>query len=53
MKKQFSEEQIIGFPHKTEADIPVKELCRKHGYRKSGGHATMHGSCPAPCTALQ
>jgi putative transposase len=30
VKKRFSEEQIIGFLR--EADVPVKELCRKHGF---------------------
>lgn len=32
MKKRFSEEQIIGFLREAEAGIPVKELCRKHGF---------------------
>ena len=32
MKKWFSDEQIIGFLKKAEAGIPVKELCRKHGF---------------------
>jgi putative transposase len=32
MKKRFSEEQIIGFPKEAEAGVPVKELCRKHGF---------------------
>jgi putative transposase len=32
MKKRFSEEQIIGFLKEAEAGIPVKELCRKHGF---------------------
>lgn len=32
MKKRFSEEQIIGFLKQAEAGIPVKELCRQHGF---------------------
>ena len=36
MKKRFSEEQIIGFLREAEAGLPVKELCRKHGFRFSG-----------------
>lgn len=32
MKKRFSEEQIIGFLQEAEAGMPVKELCRKHGF---------------------
>lgn len=32
MKKRFSEEQIIGFLRESEAGLPVKELCRRHGF---------------------
>ena len=32
MKKRFSEEQIVGFLQQAEAGVPVKELCRKHGF---------------------
>ena len=32
MKKRFSEAQIIGFLRETEAGLPVKELCRRHGF---------------------
>ena len=32
MKKRFTEEQIIGFLREADAGIPVKELCRKHGF---------------------
>ena len=32
MKKRFSEEQIIGFLNEADAGMPVKELCRKHGF---------------------
>ena len=32
MKKRFSEEQIIGFLKEADAGIPVKDLCRRHGF---------------------
>ena len=35
MKKRFSEEQVIGFLRETDAGMPVKELCRKHGFSEA------------------
>ena len=35
MKKRFSEAQIIGFPREAEAGLPVKELCRRHGFSEA------------------
>ena len=32
MKKRFTEEQIIGFLREAEAGMPVKEVCRRHGF---------------------
>ena len=32
MKKRFSEEQIIGFLREADTGVPVKELCRRHGF---------------------
>jgi len=32
MRKHYTEEQIIGFLKEAEAGVPVKELCRKHGF---------------------
>ena len=32
MKKRFTEAQIIGFLKEAELGVPVKELCRKHGF---------------------
>lgn len=32
MKKQFTEEQIIGFLRCADAGVPVKELCRMRGF---------------------
>ncbi len=35
MKKRFTEERIIGFLREAEAGLPVKELCRKHGFSEA------------------
>lgn len=35
MKKRFAEEQIIGFLREAEAGLPVKELCRRHGFSEA------------------
>ncbi|CAB3767224.1 transposase [Burkholderia sp. MSh2] len=35
MKKRFAEEQIIGFLREAEACLPVKELCRQHGFSEA------------------
>jgi putative transposase len=35
MKKRFTEEQIIGFLKEADAGLPVKELCRKHGFSEA------------------
>jgi putative transposase len=32
MKKRFTEAQIVGVLREADAGIPVKELCRKHGF---------------------
>ena len=32
MKQRFSEGQIIEFLREAEADVAVKELCRRHGF---------------------
>jgi putative transposase len=32
MKKRISEERIVGFLKEAETGVPVKELCRKHGF---------------------
>jgi putative transposase len=36
MKKRYTEEQISGFLREADAGLPVKELCRKHGFSESG-----------------
>ena len=35
MKKRFSEEQIIGFLREAVAGLPIKELCRRHGFSEA------------------
>jgi putative transposase len=35
VKKRFSEEQIIGFLREVDKGVPVKELCRKHGFSEA------------------
>ena len=35
MKKRFSEEQIIGYLREAEAGLPVKDLCRRHGFSEA------------------
>jgi putative transposase len=32
VKKRFTEEQIIGYLKEADKGVPVKELCRKHGF---------------------
>ena len=32
MKKRFTEAQIVEFLREADAGIPVKDLCRKHGF---------------------
>jgi putative transposase len=35
MKKRFTEEQIIGFLGEVDNGLPVKELCRRHGFSEA------------------
>jgi len=35
VKKRFSEEQIIGFLREVDTGMPVKELCRRHGFSEA------------------
>ena len=32
MKKRFTEGQIVGFLREADGGVPVKDLCRKHGF---------------------
>ena len=35
MKKRYSEEQIIGFLREADAGMPIKDLCRRHGFSEA------------------
>jgi putative transposase len=35
MKKRYTEEQMIGFLREADAGLPIKELCRKHGFSEA------------------
>ncbi len=35
MKKRFTETQIIGFLREAEAGLPIKQLCRTHGFSEA------------------
>lgn len=35
VKKRFTEEQIIGFLREADAGMPIKELCRRHGFSEA------------------
>lgn len=35
MKKRYTEEKIIGFLREADAGLPIKELCRKHGFSEA------------------
>jgi putative transposase len=32
VKKRYTDEQIIGFLREADQGVPIKELCRKHGF---------------------
>ncbi len=35
MKKRFTEAQIVGFLREVDAGLPVKDLCRRHGFSEA------------------
>jgi len=35
VKRRSSEEKIIGFLREAEAGMPVKDLCRRHGFSEA------------------
>ena len=35
MKKRYSEEQIIKFLREADTGVPVKDLCRRHGFSEA------------------
>jgi len=36
MKKRFTEAQIVGFLREADGGLPVKDLCRRHGFSEAG-----------------
>jgi putative transposase len=38
-EKRYTEDQIIGFLREADAGLPVKELCRKHGFSEPSYYA--------------
>lgn len=34
-KRRYTEEQIIGFLREADSGLPVKELCRRHGFSEA------------------
>ena len=38
MKKRFSEEQIKGFLREAESGLPIKGLCRHHGFSQASDY---------------
>ena len=39
MKKRFTEAQIIGFLKEVEAGLPIRQLCRRHGFSEASYYA--------------
>ena len=39
MKERYTEEQIIGLLREANPGLPVKELCRKHGFSEPSYYA--------------
>lgn len=35
MKKRFTEAQIVGFLREADAGLPIKDLCRRHGFSEA------------------
>ena len=35
MKKRFTDEQIIGFLQEADSGVPIKDLCRRHGFSEA------------------
>lgn len=38
MKKRFTEEQIIGFLREVDSGLPIKDLCRRHGFSEASDY---------------
>ncbi len=53
MKKRFTEEQILDFLKQAEAGVPVKELCRRHGFSDASWRAKFGGMTVADAKRLK
>jgi len=49
MKKRFTEEQIIEFLREAEGGLPIKELCRRHGFSEVDESMSPVKLIPEPC----
>jgi hypothetical protein len=49
VKKRFSEEQIIGFLKEADAGVPIKELCRRHGFSDASYYLCRASSAAWTC----
>lgn len=52
MKKRFTEEQIIGFLREAEAGLPVKDLCRRHGFSEASYYLWRSSKRPPTSPSL-
>jgi len=55
-KKRFSEQRILKFLKEAEAGMPIKELCRKHGFSCAafyGWRAKFGGMLRIPAMSVQ
>jgi putative transposase len=50
MKKRYTEGQIIGFLREVDAGLPLKEVCRMHGFSEASYYAwrSKYGGCTKP-----
>ena len=56
MKKRCTEAQIIGFLREAEAGLPVKDLCRRHGFSEASSYlwrSTCGGMSVSDATRLK
>ena len=55
MKKRFTEAQIVGFLREADAGIPVKDLCRKHGFSEGSYYLwrSKFGGCVSDAKRLK
>lgn len=55
MKKRFSEQQNMGFLGEVEAELSIKDLCRRHGFSEASYYIMAQRGrrdCPSGAWAL-